>query len=153
MGAPNINIIFVNGARSVASLSARGTVALLVRDTVETGGHTLRDAKQIPSGLTQENQDYIARVFTGYVEKPGRVLVYVLNSGEEEDLKTGLAWLGGDGGAAGGYGLLKSSLVKGYDVHVTLAENEPFRFYRFVLCKIQRKERPALFIKRRLPRV
>lgn len=94
MGAPNINIIFVNGARSVASLSARGTVALLVRDTAETGGHTLRDAKQIPSGLTKENQDYIARAFTGYVEKPGRVLVYVLNSGEEEDLKTGLAWLG-----------------------------------------------------------
>ncbi len=94
MGAPNINIIFSHAAEDVAALSARGTVALLVKDTAETGGHVLRSVKDIPAGLSQENRDYIARAFDGYVEKPSRVLVYVLNSGEEEDIQTGLTWLG-----------------------------------------------------------
>lgn len=95
MGAPSINVTFSVAARALATLSARGTVAVIVKDTKSTGGHTLRSAGQIPDDLSVANKEYIRRAFTGAVERPSRVLLYVLDiSGEAEELDKALQWLG-----------------------------------------------------------
>lgn len=53
-------------------------VALIIKDAKENGGHAYTNASQIPATLGTDNQAYIQRAFTGYVNPPRQVLVYVL---------------------------------------------------------------------------
>lgn len=94
MGAPNINVAFSVAARSLSVLSARGTVAVIVKDTAGAGPHELKSAGQIPAELSVSNREYIRRAFVGAVERPSRVLVYVIDTGSEGTLDDALKWLG-----------------------------------------------------------
>ncbi len=95
MGAPTISIAFTQAARTVAGLSAKGTVAVLVRDTNGLGAHELTAASKIPDGLSAANQAYVSSAFYGGVDKPKKVLLYVLDNteGGGAELAPGLAWL------------------------------------------------------------
>lgn len=90
MGQPSINISFETRASSAVARSQKGVVALIVRDAAAGGAHTLTVESQIPAALGTGNQAYIKRVFTGYVNKPRKVLVYVLSG--EEGLADALTW-------------------------------------------------------------
>ncbi len=92
MGIPSINIVFSEAAAATAAASGKGIVALIVKDINETGGHTMTRASQIPSKLTESNKEYIKRAFIGYEKIPSKVLLYVIDSGEnsEETLDTAL---------------------------------------------------------------
>jgi hypothetical protein len=92
MGLPNINITFQSTAASAVQRSQKGVVALIVKDAQANGGHTLTAASQIPELLGEDNRAYIQRAFTGYVNPPRKVLLYVLPA-EAENLNDALAWL------------------------------------------------------------
>ncbi len=78
MGLPNINIIFSTQASNAIARSKKGVVALILRDSNANGGHVLTSITQIPKELGAENRAYITRAFTGYVNPPKKVIVYVL---------------------------------------------------------------------------
>jgi len=92
MGMPSINITFATRAANAVARSQKGVVALIVRDdaAAAAGAHTLTAESQVPAALGAENQAYIKRAFMGYVNKPRKVLVYVLSS--EDGLAAALAW-------------------------------------------------------------
>lgn len=92
MGMPSINIAFETRAAAAVARSQKGVVAIIVRDAAANGAHTLTAESQVPAALGAENQAYIKRAFTGYVNRPRKVLVYVL--GAEDGLEKAFEWLG-----------------------------------------------------------
>ena len=78
MKLPSINIVFSTKAASTIARSEKGVVALVLRDVNANGGHTLTSSTQIPESLGAENKAYIERAFTGYINPPRKVIVYVL---------------------------------------------------------------------------
>ena len=92
MGLPSINIAFKSTAASAVERSEKGVVALIIKDAKENGGHAYTNASQIPATLGTDNQAYIQRAFTGYVNPPRQVLVYVLPAAAEA-LTDALTWL------------------------------------------------------------
>lgn len=94
MGMPSINIAFETRAAAAVARSQKGVVALIVRDAAAAtvgGGRTLTAESQVPAELGTDNQAYIRRAFTGYINRPRKVLVYVL--GVEDGLAGALEWL------------------------------------------------------------
>lgn len=92
MGLPNINIAFKTQAASAIQRSEKGVVAVILRDTQENGAHILKAASQIPSALGTANQEYIQQTFTGYVNPPRKVILYVLPA-EATELTDALDYL------------------------------------------------------------
>ncbi len=83
MGLPNINITFKTAAASAIARGARGAVGLILRDSAAAGGYELTDEQQIPAALGAENKQYIRNAFLGYVNRPRKALVYVLEEQAE----------------------------------------------------------------------
>lgn len=88
MGQPNITIDFATTAAASMALSSKGTAALIIRDSNESGMHTLESVTDIPKGLSADNKAYIERCFTGYQNVPSKVLVYV--TGLQDDISDSL---------------------------------------------------------------
>lgn len=78
MGLPNIEIKFKTQAASAISRSQKGAVSIIIRDGSNNGHHVLTGTHQIPSDLSVENKNYIARTFIGYINPPRKVILYVL---------------------------------------------------------------------------
>jgi len=79
MGLPNLSIIFKNLAASAGIRSSRGIVALIIKDTVPTiNPIVLTDATNIPTTLTVGNQEQLNLAFSGGVNIPTKVIVYVI---------------------------------------------------------------------------
>lgn len=80
MGLPNINIEFKTQAISAIKRSAKGIVAIILKDAEEgvQGAHTLINNTKIPAGLDVTNKDYINQAFMGYINVPRKILLYVL---------------------------------------------------------------------------
>lgn len=93
MGLPNINIEFKTTAGSAVTRQARGVVGLIVKDaaTDAQGEHVLTDELGIPSTLGADNKAYISRAFLGYVNRPSKVIVYVLET-DAANLNDALAY-------------------------------------------------------------
>lgn len=92
MGLPNINIAFKSTAVNAIRRSDKGVVALIIKDSKQNGPLSLTGAAQIPTALGKANQEYLQRAFTGYVNPPRKVLVYVLPA-QAESLSDALGWL------------------------------------------------------------
>lgn len=93
MGLPNLSIVFKTQAAATIAQNGRGVVGVMVRDTTATGGYTLPESKEIPAGLGEDNQKYISNAMIGYIDRPRKVLLYVLST-EAEDLSGALDWFG-----------------------------------------------------------
>lgn len=90
---PKITITFLNAAETLVSRSARGTVAVILRDAAASGAAELRSAAEIPAALTAANKTYLQQAFLGSVSgRVRRVLVYVL-AADASDFSTAYAWL------------------------------------------------------------
>ena len=91
MGLPDINLVFHNAATTAIARSQRGIVGAILKDSAPavTGAHELLDESQIPAELSAVNQDYLKKTFIGYVNKPQKVIAYVLNT-DAADLNTAL---------------------------------------------------------------
>lgn len=90
--APNISVTFTELGISAIARGDKGTVAIIVRDAAEVAPFAISMASQIPDELGLENQDYISRAFTGYINPPKKVIVYVALE-EDENLSKALAYM------------------------------------------------------------
>lgn len=93
MGLPNINITFTTLASTAISRGDKGTICLLLRDTVpegESGEYVVSGVADIPLTLSADNQGITRRGLTGYRTPPRKILVKLL--ADEEEIETGLAW-------------------------------------------------------------
>lgn len=81
---PKINISFSTAAASFIRRGERGIVLQIVRDAALGGTHySLPGVTDIPEALSGENQTQVKNTFTGYVNPPKKVLLYVVNDGAE----------------------------------------------------------------------
>ena len=79
MGLPIIDISFKQLAKSAVARSQRGIVALILKDTAKAS-LTVFDEGDIPSNLTEANQNLIKDVLKG---SPNKIELYVLGSSDE----------------------------------------------------------------------
>ena len=79
MGLPVIDINFKQLAKTVMVRSQRGIVALILKDTTKAS-LTVFDEGDIPSNLTEANQNLIKDVLKG---SPNKIELYVLGSSDE----------------------------------------------------------------------
>jgi hypothetical protein len=82
-GMPNINITFKERAATVSRRSGQGTVAVILKDAEAPGLHILLGESDIPAALGADNKAYVARTFIGNVNRPAKVLLYVLPAAAE----------------------------------------------------------------------
>lgn len=81
MGAPSINISFIEKAITVIKRGERGVVMLLVKDTLAapaTNPVTVVLENDIPTGLSDTTKEQIKLAMIGYVNAPKKVLVYCM---------------------------------------------------------------------------
>lgn len=82
MGAPTINITFIEKGATAIARGERGVVALVLKDKT-AAVHTVYSISGIPEGLTAENKQYIKDALMGYQVAPRRVIVYVMKTDDE----------------------------------------------------------------------
>lgn len=97
MGAPSINIAFIEKAESVIQRGERGVLGMLLVDTVDAPQtFTVYTAADIPSTLSANNQLQLNFALRGYVTGPKKILVYVtpaaVNEGDVLNYADGLAY-------------------------------------------------------------
>ena len=81
MGAPSINISFIEKAITAIKRGERGVVMLLVKDTLAapaTNPVTVVLENDIPTGLSDTTKEQIKLAMIGYVNAPKKVLVYCM---------------------------------------------------------------------------
>lgn len=89
--APSLNISFEAAARTVTNRGKRGVVAVLVRDTKNTGVTVMTSEKDIPTALGETNRQYLARAFRGSDRGvPSRVIAAVIAPEGTDTLAKGL---------------------------------------------------------------
>lgn len=77
--SPEITISFIEKGASAITRSERGTVALVLKDSVEGGPFTVYTTADIPSALTAANKAYVQAALAGYQYTPKKVIVYIMN--------------------------------------------------------------------------
>ena len=94
MGLPDINISFKNAAATVVRRAARGIVAVILMDSAAgtAGAQIMTGENQIPTALSAVNKAYLTQIFIGYVNKPGKVIAYVL-AADATDFTAALVYL------------------------------------------------------------
>lgn len=86
LGLPDIKIEFQTAGITAIQNSEKGTVALILRDTVKSPNtFKITNVTQIPEGLTVANKAYIERAFLGYINAPKCILIYVIGAEDTID--------------------------------------------------------------------
>ena len=91
MGLPNINITFTTLASTAISRGDKGTICLLLRDTVpegESGEYVVSGVADIPLTLSADNQGITRRGLAGYRTPPRYILdkLFVVAGQRENDI-------------------------------------------------------------------
>ena len=79
MGAPTINISFIEKGATAIQRGERGIVALVLIDSA-AGVHTVYNVAGVPTTLTEANQQFVKDALLGYQVAPKKVIVYVMES-------------------------------------------------------------------------
>ena len=83
MGAPQININFIEKARSIFKRADRGIVGLVLKDTVGQDNpkeFTVQFIDDIPNYLSDFNKEQIKLTLLGNVTSPKKIMCYVMNN-------------------------------------------------------------------------
>lgn len=80
MGLPSINIVFQTAGIEAIKKSEKGTVALILRDTVDYSSLTLYSVSDIPDDLSAASREYLELAFRGYVNPPRKILAYIIGA-------------------------------------------------------------------------
>ncbi|MFL8672523.1 phage tail sheath subtilisin-like domain-containing protein [Clostridioides sp. GD02404] len=91
IGLPSINISFKELATTVKERSARGIIAMVLKDTKALGFNEIHEKEDIPADLSAENKEYINLALMGNVNTPNKLLAYVIDG--EADIQTALDFL------------------------------------------------------------
>lgn len=92
MGLPALNIVFVSTAKNTIKRSQRGTVGMIIKETsatVKTNPVVIYKESDIPTELSPDSKEQIALALKGNVNAPSKIVVYVLDT-ENEDYKKAL---------------------------------------------------------------
>ena len=86
MGAPVINISFIDKARTIFERAERGIVGLILRDTPLASGNTFRVQlpEDIPASLSNFNKKQIKNAIIGNVTAPKYIECYVIDESLNE---------------------------------------------------------------------
>ena len=88
MGAPIINISFIEKAKTIFGRAERGVVGLILKDNV-TGSNpqkfTVQLTDEIPEYLSDFNKEQIKLALMGNVTAPKKVVCFVMNVGAPND--------------------------------------------------------------------
>ena len=88
MGAPSIDISFIEKAISAITRGERGIVMLWVKDTLPAAAvnpATVVTESDIPEGLSDVTVEQIKLAMIGYTNAPKKVLVYCMGIAEDAD--------------------------------------------------------------------
>ena len=91
MGAPSIDISFIEKATSAITRGERGIVMLWVKDTLPilaTNPITVITESNIPDGLSDVTVEQIKLAMIGYTNAPKKVLVYCMGIAEDAEEAT-----------------------------------------------------------------
>lgn len=98
MGAPIINISFIEKAKTIFGRAERGIVGLILKDNVSQDDpqkFTVQLTDEIPEYLSDFNKEQIKLALMGNVTAPKKVVCFVMNAGatasDEEEEPTTLA--------------------------------------------------------------
>lgn len=80
IGLPNISVEFKNRGKTAFKRGNSGVVALILKDSTNTGLHEIIGEYDIPAGLSEKNKKYIKLALIGNIYRPQKVYVYVLAS-------------------------------------------------------------------------
>ena len=83
MGAPSINIAFIEKARETVARGERGTIAMILKDSAQAT-HVISSVSDIPASLSSFNQQQIKNALLGYDTAPKKIIVYVIQTTVEE---------------------------------------------------------------------
>lgn len=83
MGAPSINIAFIEKARETVARGERGTIAMILKDSAQAT-HVISSVSDIPASLSSFNQQQIKNALLGYDTAPKKIIVYVIQTTAEE---------------------------------------------------------------------
>lgn len=79
-GLPKLTFELKKAAATAASRTARGAVALIVKDAAGAGVYTIYQEGDIPSALGADNKAYIKRALTGHINRPSVVYAAVIGT-------------------------------------------------------------------------
>ena len=88
MGAPSIDISFIEKGISAATRAERGIVMLWVKDTLPASAAnpaTVVTESDIPAGLSDTAAEQVRLAMAGYTNAPKKVLVYGMGIAEDAD--------------------------------------------------------------------
>lgn len=78
MGAPSVNIAFIEKSTSAIQRGERGTIAmLLMESSVEVSDYTVYSVADIPKTLSEENKKFVEQALLGYENAPKKILVHL----------------------------------------------------------------------------
>ena len=78
-GLPSITIVFKSKGTTAIVRGNRGIVALILKDSTNNGLITMNSIDDIPTTLSEYNQEQISKTWIGNVNAPIQVLAYVLS--------------------------------------------------------------------------
>lgn len=85
MGLPKIEIIFKSLAASAVRRGERGTVAMILEDTVPAENPiVMYSVDEIPDNLADNNKEQIRLAFKGGVNVPKKVVAFIVTPGTEQ---------------------------------------------------------------------
>lgn len=84
--SPEITIRFIESGATAITRSERGTVALVLKDSVTGSPFTVYTVSDIPVGLSDENKKFVREALAGYQNAPKKVTVYLLDIDEDHTL-------------------------------------------------------------------
>lgn len=105
MGAPSIDVSFIEKAVSAVTRGERGIVMLWVKDALPetaTNPITVVTESDIPQGLSDETVEQIKLAMIGYINAPKKLLVYCMGNIEEIENTEGTENVTESEGAEGG---------------------------------------------------
>ena len=86
MGMPSVSISFTEKAITAVKRGERGIVALILKDEniPETNPVTCLSSEDVPTTLSESNQEQIKLALMGYINAPKKVIAYVLGTDAED---------------------------------------------------------------------
>ena len=89
MGMPSVSISFTEKAITAVKRGERGIVALILKDEniPETNPVTCLSSEDVPTTLSESNQEQIKFALMGYINAPKKVIAYVLGADAEDYTK------------------------------------------------------------------
>lgn len=85
MGAPSVNIAFIEKSATAIQRGERGIIAMLLKESeVEKADYTVYSVTDIPETLSESNKAAVKQALIGYQTAPKKILLHLITSASVE---------------------------------------------------------------------